>query len=433
MTDPGFEHVDLLVVKAWGRHVGTLGGMKRGHVFEYAPSWAARRVELAPLVTPNRPLTSTWPEPGQRGAFHGLPPFIADSLPDSYGDAVMGAYLSRRGMTREALTPLDRLAYIGDRGMGALTFEPAISFSTDANSMELAQLVGLSKSLLRGHVETGPAADMLPILVQVSGSAGGAQAKALVSYRTAAVGGTELFIGTGVAPSGFRPAILKLTERFDGAISQPGRVEAAYARMASAAGVDVPESLLIEEEPEGDSASHFLVHRFDRGNQGNRFHMQTLAAMTGRDFNDPRGHDYGVYLNAVKSLGLPGSDLEQAYRRIVFNVAAAVRDDHLKNFGFLCDQEGTWCLSPAYDLTFTAKTGMAHQTYVLGKAAGITESDLVELAQIHDVSDPELIIEQVKASVQMWTRFAALDRVPDADRAQIAAAIPRWVTAATTS
>jgi len=405
--------VDLIEVRAWGRTVGAvaLDPVTEFYAFEYDPDWVADGADLSPLQMPNRPGTFVFPNLAP-DTFHRLPAMIADSLPDRFGNALVDAWMQQQGVGRAEITPLDRLAYAADRSMGVLEFHPPAGAVPDAASaLQLADLVTAARSVLRGDLTTTPE-DALHELIHVGTSAGGARAKAVVAYNPTT---GQIRSGQLDAPAGYEHWLIKL----DGVGTDPtresdalsagsgyGLIEYAYFLMASAAGIMISECRLLPEGPR----THFMTRRFDRLPDGGRVHMQTLCGLAGLDFNMAGAHSYAQYLAVIDELGMGIDAREEAFRRIVFNVAAMNRDDHTKNLAFLLPEHGRWDLAPAYDITHAHNpsgrwTGI-HQMSIEGKRDGIELADLHRLADRFKVPGYKEIIREVLVAVSRWPEFA---------------------------
>jgi len=436
-----YQPVGAIEVRARGRMVGALApsGRRGTFAFEYTPDWLRNGVDLAPLVTPRRVGVFTGPAPQDdpNGTFHGLPPFIADSLPGSFGNQVVNAYLAHHSIDPAVVSSLDRLAYLGDRGMGALEFRPATPFTGEfaSTALNLRELVDGARQVISGHLRTDPASlNAIHRLIEVGISGGGARAKALVLYNPDT---KEIRPDLGRAPDpGFRHVVLKL----DGMESMPGidtgsartgagygRREYAYHLMAVHAGINMTTCELIEE----NGRAHFLTHRFDRGEHGRKLHMQSLCGLMALDYQ--RGPairtglppwTYHQYMEALDHLGL-GNEKQEAFRRIVFNVFASNYDDHTKNLSFLQDEHGTWSLAPAYDVCFAFNPHGAwtsrHQMSLEGKATGINEADLLTFGDRHGIADMKHVIRDVKTSLAQWGQWAARAGLDNATRDNIEA------------
>lgn len=413
---PGYVPVDLVEVRVWGRSVGVVAWdpVHQVYAFEYLPEWIATGVQLSPLVLPNQPGAAVFPELDKL-TYHGLPGLLADSLPDAFGNAVIDAWLTTQGIDKRRITSLDRLAYAGERAVGALTFHPPDrDIEEAATAIQVADLVTQARAVIAGKVDDAPSTHQaLRELIQVGSSAGGARAKAIVLLNP-----NTFQIRSGYAPvePGFEPWLMKLdgvTEAADGAINsleapqQYTRIEFAYYLLARAAGITMTESMLLPEGPR----AHFLTRRFDRGPEGARIHAQSLCAIDHLDFRYKNAHSYSQYFDVIRRLDLGEDSIEQAYRRLVFNVAAMNRDDHTKNFSFLLPERGAWQLSPAYDITYaynpTGEWTQHHQMAVNGKFDEISLADLHKMADAQGVPRYKAVTSEVIDAVHTWPQAAA--------------------------
>lgn len=406
--------VDLVEVSIWGRLVGAvaLDPSLGVYAFEYLPEWVDSGVQLSPLVVPNQVGTFTFPEL-DRATFHGLPGLLADALPDAFGNQVIDAWLVSQNIDKRRITTLDRLAYAGERALGAVTFHPpARALEQPATAIQIADIVTQARAVIAGHAdEMDTTHDALRQLIQVGSSAGGARAKAVLHYNPAT---DQVRSAYAERELGFEPWIMKLdgvTGAADGSVNsldapqQYTRIEYAYYLMATTAGVEMSESRLLAEGPR----THFMTRRFDIAG-GRRIHMQSLCAIDHLDFRYKNAHSYAQYFDVIRRLGLDEDALTQAYRRMAFNVAAMNRDDHTKNFAFLLPQDGTWRLSPAFDVTHafnpTGEWTQHHQMSVNGRFDGITLADLHAVADNQGIPGFHQVTEDVLAAVRAWPDFA---------------------------
>lgn len=375
--------------------IGRLYQDVRGVVFfEYDKRWRAGKRELSPIYLPNSTSGAvSTPTPGF-GTLHGL---FQDVLPDWWGERLMQRHFETRGIPWNRVTALRKLACQGQRKMGALGFSPVtdeLDFN-DGMVAELGALVEAARAALRG--ETG---EVLTALLRSGMSPGGAQPKALLSISDDF---SELRLDDPPA-AGFGAWLIKFDTE---PVLQEGRIEAAYAAMARAAGIRVPETRLLEAA----GGCHFLARRFDRGKNGARLHLHSYSGLTQTPLRD--GLDYGELMETSRSLTLDHRSVEEIFRRAVFNVVAANDDDHGRNHAFLMDAAGTWTLAPAFDLTlatYPLASGF-RAARVNGKASHITRRDFIQLGAAHDVRKPAEIIEQVVGAIAGWDEHAAANGI----------------------
>ena len=403
--------VDLIEVRVAGQLVGAIAPsrVRETYVFEYDSSWIAKGIELAPALMPlSRTLYTFAGYPVE--TFYGLPPAIADSLPDRFGNSIVDAWLARNGVATEQVTALDRLAYLGQRGMGALEYRPDRTPALPPpTALDLGELIVSARRAVTGSLDTeDESLAALRRIIEVGTSAGGARAKAIVNVNHDT---GEIRSGHLAAPAGFEPWLLK----FDGIGADDqlgpgrnfGRVEYAYSVMARAAGILMSPTRLLEEH----GRAHFMTKRFDRGPDGDRIHMLTLCGMDGLDFNAIGLNDYAQYFARIRALGMPPEALHQAFLRMAFNVAAANCDDHTKNVAFLMDTAGSWSLSPAYDVTHayapTSRWLSQHLMAVNGKFRDITRADLLAVADRFGIERAATALGDVRAAIASWAQFAS--------------------------
>ena len=421
-----YQAVDVVEVRCWGSRVGAVALDERSgfYAFEYEQSWMDSGVELAPTTMPTSGpqrtfIFPTLPPP----TFHRLPSMLADSLPDDFGNALTTAYLANEGVSPAAITPLNRLAYLGTRGVGALEFHPLRGPRTrTTTAIELAELVGAARGARSGRTTTpDEITDALAHLIAVGTSAGGARAKAVVSLnpRTG-----ELRSGQVRADPGFEQWLLKLdgvgADLDLGDTGNFGRIEYGYHLMARAAGIEMTPCRLLEE----GGRAHFMTRRFDRLDDGEKVHAQTLCALAGLDYRQIGTHDYAQLFVLIDQLRLGAEARGEAFRRMVFNVAAANCDDHTKNFSFTLPRDGQWSLSPAYDVTHAhslrSHWTRQHLMAVNGRTTEISRADIVEVADRFAVPRVAQTINQVLDAVASWPSFAARAGVPEETSDQIA-------------
>jgi serine/threonine-protein kinase HipA len=403
-------------VRLWGSRIGAVS-LEDGAAFAYDPAFIGSGIEIAPLVMPLGNQIFTFPELPRR-SFHGLPGMLADSLPDKYGNTLIDAWLATRGRTAESFNAVERLCYTGVRGMGALEFSPAIGpRRRKAAKINIEALVRLASDVLthrndvRNSFADSQKGDALREILRVGTSAGGARAKAVIAWNPET---NEVRSGQIEAGDGFEYWLLKfdgVSGNKDKELADPqgyGAVEYAYAQMAAAAGVTVAECRLLEE----GGRRHFMSKRFDRLADGDKLHMQSLAAIAHFDFNNQHVNSYEQALFTMRRMGLPMTALEEQCRRMVFSVLARNHDDHVKNIAFLMDRAGAWSLSPAFDLTWSYNPAgewtAQHQMSVNGKRDDFTFEDFVACARTVSISRRRVraLLEDVRAAVAGWARFA---------------------------
>ena len=420
----------------WGTRIGAVSWDTEADLaaFEYTPEFQGSGIELAPLRMPLGSGVFRFPELG-RSSFSGLPGMLADALPDRFGNALIDSWLASRGQTPERFDPVQRLCYVGSRGMGALEFVPALHDPSDvgerldvASLVELASAVLMDRAAFTTRLREGDPKGAVRDILRVGTSAGGARAKAVVAWnpRTG-----ELRSGQAPAAAGFGHWLLKfdgVSANRDKELADPagyGLVEYAYSLMAGAAGIEMSECRLLRE----GGRSHFMTRRFDRTEAGARLHMQTLSALMHLDFDLAGAHSYEQALQCIRRLELPMAAVEEQLRRAVFNVLARNQDDHVKNISFLMDKKGLWSLSPAYDVTYAYNPlgtwTSRHQMTIGGKRDSFQLADFERLAKVGSMKRgrARVIFDEVLEAVRRWSDFAEEAGVPEQVASRIQATL----------
>jgi len=403
----GVSEYTVASIRLWGQDVGAVAEDRLGAVtFEYTEAFRRSGLEISPIHVPlTRSGPVAFPELQRVEAFAGLPGVLADSLPDAFGNAVIRRYFEQRGTPAAALSPVQRLLYIGTRAMGALEFTPPLdgrSHRGADEALSVAQLVAEARRVIEGDPAVA-----VPEMMQVGASAGGARAKALIQWNRA----------LGRVKSAFAPAAAGDEQwliKFDGVSAGQGghalhksfapgpfgRIEYAYAQMARAAGIEIAECHLLHER----DFAHFMTKRFDRDGT-TRLHMHSLGGLLHADYNVRQLVSYEEYFRTIRLLGMGQPAIDQAFRRMAFNLAARNQDDHVKNIAFLMGPEGRWRLAPAFDLTWAAGSNWTatHQMTVAGNDDDFTRADLLGVGRMFDVPhDGAEILGEVEAALALW-------------------------------
>ncbi len=386
-------------------------------VFQYAPDFLRSGIQLSPLMMPPEEFPYEFPALA-RNTFKGLPGLVSDSLPDKYGNAIIDAWLASQGRTAASFHPVERLCYVGTRGMGALEFQPAtLGPPTSNRAVEVERLVDLAnqildeRSRLGGVFSDGDDREAINDILRVGTSAGGARAKAILAWNPET---NEFRSGQVDAGAGFEHWLLKfdgITSSRDTEVATPkgyGKIEYAYHLMAVEAGIEMTTCGLHHE----GGRSHFMTKRFDRSTNGGKMHMQSLGAIAHYDYRQPASYSYEQAIQVIRRLGLPRKDMEQQVLRAMFNVVGRNCDDHVKNIAFLMGRRGEWRLSPAFDVSYawnpSGEWTSRHQMSVNGKRDGFEREDLLALAKAADIKKAraEQMVHRVIGAVRRWTDFA---------------------------
>ncbi len=399
---------NVIQVKLWDKLVGLLSWNESQNrsTFVFDKEFVKSGLNIAPFVAP---LNSTAAEKGfpiignKEKLYSGLPEFIADSLPDRWGNVVFQKWIKANHLSAKDVNAVDRLAFIGKRAMGALEYFPAHVTDDASVDLQLNSLYELANKLFDDRQDTTldfNSGIILEDLYKVGTSAGGQRPKAIIAIDEAT---DTVRSGQADLPQNFKHYILK----FDTAKPKEfpfTKVEMAYYLMAKDAGINMMPSRLIDI----NGTKNFLTERFDRCN-GIKLHTQTLAAMTSL------ADSYEDLFVVGRRLGLTATEQEQQYRRMVFNIVAENVDDHTKNFSFVMRQDGRWKISPAYDIIFSVDPDTVfnrnHELSVLGKRKNITKQDLVDFADKQDIKNAVRIISEITDTVMNFKNYADLAEV----------------------
>lgn len=406
---------DTAEVYLWGTRIGIIHQdiAKQYAAFEYDENFVNSKIELSPLRMPLGKNIYEFPTLVD-APFYGMPGLVADSLPDRFGNAVIEQWLMSLGKSLSDFTAIDRLCYTGKRGMGALEYVPASTDIKDIDeNINVREMVKFASDVLSNRENISlKANDSLTYsqLVQVGSSAGGARAKALIAWNedTNEVRSGQLQLGNG-----YDYWLMKfdnVSKNGDHGLEDKQEytlIEYAYYLMAQSCGITMNECRIYNSE--GDH--HFMTKRFDREN-GKKLHMQSLGALAHISYQEPGVCGYELAAMYMKEIGLSYKEIEQFYRRMVFNCLAVNQDDHVKNVSFIMNRTGKWMLSPAYDITFSYNPSnkwlRAHQMTINGKTTGIELFDLLEAGAKMGIKERRCkdIISEVGTKVECFEAFA---------------------------
>ena len=419
-------------VVLWGRDIAavTWDETRDIGVFQYQSEFVNSGIQVAPLTMRLAEGIFEFPSLA-KATFKGLPGLLADSLPDKFGNAVIDAWLATQGRNPDSLNPVERLCYIGTRGMGALEFKPTTAGApTSRQNLQVGQLVKLanrvlnSRESLQGEFTGDDDAEAIQDILRVGTSAGGARAKAILAWNEET---GEFRSGQVDLPEGFTQWLMKfdgISNNKDKELNDPqgyGRIEYAYYLMALEAGIEMNRCRLHNE----GGRSHFMTQRFDRTGENAKLHMQSLGAIQHFDFNQAGAYSYEQAIRAMLKLNLSPKQVEQQFRRATFNVIARNQDDHVKNIAFLMNREGEWSLSPAYDVAYSYNPNgewtSQHQMSINGKRDHFELSDLIALANAGGIKKrkAEEITSEVSEAVGTWQKQADAAGVSQKDANKI--------------
>ena len=393
-----YKRVMAVDVFLWGHHVGRIApDFGSYYQFQYDPEFIRTGIQIAPIHLPLRSeiykvINMELP----KGTFRGLPGVFADSIPDTFGNALIDKWMDEQKIPKSAISTLDRLAYVGTRGMGALTYEPDVGPQrTTPTAIDMRNLVEEARLAFNANLSKLAGDDALREIIRVGTSAGGAQAKAVVAWNRET---GEFLAGQENLPPGYEHWLIKFTPR---GLPSAGEDEYAVYLKARAAGIEMSECRLYEL----DGVKHFMTRRFDR-NGDQRHLVQTLCALQHLPPGGPRAlYTYETLFDTADELGLGYEAFEEIFRRMAFNVYNKEMDDHTKNFSFMMREGGRWELAPAYDLTgchFSAEDPdwndwqNQHALSVNGKFSRITDDDILAVGERYGIGTAPKVLERVK-------------------------------------
>lgn len=391
--------IKALRVILWGEEIGRLAWDERRRLsyFMYHPDFVKKGLNVSPLLAPVDGVNALMPVWGEEAKiYQKLPAFLADSLPDAWGNQLFELWRQQNHLSNADITPLDKLSFIGRRGMGALEFQPELSRERKAEKIDMKSLADLAERIYteRENARILPEESItLQSLLTVGTSAGGRQPKAIIAINKET---GEIRSGQISGLKGYDYCLLK----FGDSKYSTAELEMTYYELATKAGIHMMPSELYPV----DGNRHFITKRFDR--EGDRkLHTQTLAAIW------PEADSYEQLMAVCRNLHLPESDCQEVFRRMVFNILANNTDDHNKNFSFIMREDGIWRLSPAYDVTYVLDSGgyqpnEDHCLYIRAKLRHITRDDVMQFARDNGIRRPEAIIRDVVEALKQFRSVA---------------------------
>jgi serine/threonine-protein kinase HipA len=368
--------------------VGTLLLRGNQNYFEYDADFIKKGINISPFklnLTNNLQLhTDKYP------AIFGV---FDDSLPDGWGLLLMDRFFHQAGKRINTITPLDRLAYISDRAVGALCYEPT-EFSDDEynENIDLYELSRQSIDVLEGKDR-----EILSTMFKIGGSPGGARPKILVGYD-----GENLISDIGDLPEGYEHWLIKFKSQGD--FSDAGKIEYIYYLMAKEAGINISESRLFTDDK---CNAYFGTKRFDRLEGNRRVHTHTLSNLLHSNFRYP-ALDYDILIKVCLALTKNMRDVLQCFKVMLFNILTFNRDDHGKNFSFIMDKAGVWRFAPSYDLMFSYGINGEHSTSINREGKKPTLKDIQNIAEVAGISTimQQEMITEIKDSISNWRKLA---------------------------
>lgn len=402
---------NLITIYCFGQEIGRLGfDPDRGaSFFQFNETFLqqGQYQRMFPLIFRRIKQTQVF-DKYNNDTFRGLPPMIADSLPDFFGNVIFRTWMESNNRDMNEISVLEQLAYVGTRGMGALEYQPSKSVSS-VDTIDITEIASVVRQVL--DQKQGFEAQQLDNaalfnIFKMGTSAGGMRPKILVAEHKAS---GNIIPGDIVYDDSYNHYLIKLGLDNEANYSRE-LVEYSYYLAATHSGIDMMPSKMIREK-------HFATLRFDR-QQGKKKHVLTATGITGWDYTDPKVSSYEQLFDLVVFLKCPHRDVEQLFRRMVFNLVFANHDDHLKNHSFMYDEmRDSWELAPAYDLTYSLNPELNIKTRsralsVNGKRTGIDIKDLETIADRYTIKNFKGIVMEIQASVDYWVQVAKENNIP---------------------
>ena len=383
---------------------------QRKSFFQYQPDFlnSNQYKKLFPYIIRRTPNVQVFSE-FEGDTFRGLPPMIADSLPDVFGNLIFKEWLEFTHKEAVNISPLEQLTYVGKRGMGALEFLPSKSITTTAeiNIDEVTDVVKKVLDVKSSIQEKGLSDLALRNIFKIGTSAGGARPKILISEHKES---GAIIAGDLESTNQYNHYLIKLAID-EGLGYSKEKVEFVYYQLATSIGIEMMPSKLIDDK-------HFATLRFDRQN-GQKQHVLTASGMVGWDFRKPENSNYDNLFKLSIDLKVPHKDIQQLFKRMVFNLVFANIDDHLKNFSFIYDdQKDKWNLAPAYDLTYPLDalmnyTRVARAMAINGKRTDINRQDVLEIAERYSIKNAKGIINEVVKATEDFKDLCEEQNLPE--------------------
>mgnify|MGYP002868362182 CR=1 FL=1 len=396
--------IKQLRVLLWDEEIGRLAWDERRRLsyFTYNPEFVHKGLNVSPLVAPMDGVRAQAPVWGEDAKiYQKLPAFVADSLPDAWGNQLFDLWRQQSHLANADITPLDKLSFIGKRGMGALEFLPELTRECRAEKIDMKSLADLAERIFteRENARILPEESItMQSLLTVGTSAGGRQPKAIIAINRET---GEIRSGQIAGLEGYDYYLLK----FGHSQYCSAELEMTYYELATSAGIAMMPSELYPVE----GNNHFMTKRFDRDGE-KKLHTQTLAAI------NPDADSYEQLISICRKLHLPEADCQEVFRRMVFNILSNNTDDHNKNFSFIMHRDGSWRLSPAYDITYILDSGgylpnEDHCLYIRAKLRNVNYEDVIQFARDNGIRRPDAIIRDVVEALKQFRSIATKNGV----------------------
>ena len=405
---------NIIEVRLFGLEIGKLGYDvdKRVSYFQYNPEFldSNRYTNSFPYIFKRiKPVQVFNKFEGE--TFRGLPPMIADSLPDMFGNIIFKEWFEAKNKQFKKITPLEQLTYVANRGMGALEYRPVakIPKSTSIAIEEIVEVLHQVLDLKKETIGKNLSDTALLNIFKIGTSAGGARPKILISEHKET---GRIIPGDMEYGKDYNHYLIKLCMPEEGEKKyRKEKIEYAYYRMAKEVGIQMMPSKLIENK-------HFASLRYDRQN-GKKQHVFTASGLTGWDFKKPDDSSYENIFKLALDLKTPHKDIQELYRRMVFNLVFANTDDHLKNHSFLYNKEtDSWNVAPAYDVTYPLNINLNYTTVsralsINNKRTDVSLEDIMTIAETFAIKNPKGMILEVQKAMDSWDTITRELEIPE--------------------
>lgn len=405
---------EIIAVYLFGHEIGKLGYDldKRASYFQYNPEFldSNQYTHIFPYIFKRIKQVQVFKN-FEGETFRGLPPMIADSLPDMFGNIIFKEWFEAKNKAFKKITPLEQLTYVANRGMGALEYRPVAKIPESA-TIDIEEIVDILNKVLDLKNETSEKelSDIALLnIFKIGTSAGGARPKILISEHKQT---GKIIPGDVEYSNAYNHYLVKLClNENDAKDYNKEKIEYAYYLLALEAGIQMMPSKLIDDK-------HFATLRYDRQN-GEKQHVLTASGLTGWDFKKPDDASYENVFKLALDLKVPHKDIQELFRRMVFNLVFANIDDHLKNHSFIYNKKNnTWSIAPAYDLTFPLNihlnySNVSRALSINNKRSNINLDDLLSIADDFTVKNPKGIIKEIQDTKKQWRDITKKLQVPE--------------------
>lgn len=362
----------------YGKRIGTMIEHQGVIYFEYDKKFKLGGLEISPIKLHTSKTKDAYTNPDHINLYKGIAGVFFDSLPDKHGMPFIDRYFEKQGLKPFEVTLLHKLAFIGDRGMGAIEYVPkeddtAVTSDIAINAKEAYE------EMKQGIQSEDSSIESLMNIRQSVSPIGGGRPKMLVQYNYDT---KEIRLNKKELHQGYIRAIIKFDEIYEG-VGSIGltKLEYIFMSMAKEVGINTSEFQLINE---GD-AKHLLVKRFDRDDNDEKIHMCTAAGLMHLDISILKATSYEYLFMLTRNVCKSQENIEELFKRMILNILCLNFDDHAKNFAYLMDKNGKWSLSPAYDITYSKGLMKSHTTTVCGKDSNITRNDVLKIAKAQGI------------------------------------------------